>query len=45
MINVLKLNTSRNEEICNDIFIDLVQGHCTPLTKKVCLSKALAKQG
>lgn len=44
MINVLKMNTSRNDEICNDIFIDLDQGYCTSLTKNVRLSKALAKK-
>lgn len=30
---------------CFDLHINLDHGHCTPLTKKLCLSKVLAKQG
>lgn len=33
------------KEIRFDFYIDLVQGHCTQLTKTLCLSKVLAKYG
>lgn len=33
------------KEICYGLHIDLVHGHCTPLTKKLCLRKILTKKG
>lgn len=37
------LISKTDKDICYDLHIDLVYGHCMPLTKQLCLSKVLAK--